>query len=322
MKLSVISPMYNEAANVIRTYERITYELDKYDFTDRELIFVNDGSTDDSWEIAKSLAKEKGDLFVLGYTRNQGRGKAIRTGFSHAKGDILITTDFDLSYDPSHITRMIQALEAHPEIDVVLTSCYMPGGKTVNVSRVRLWMSRLGNYLLRFAFYPRIYTSTCVVRAYRKHVIDELVLESDRKEIHLEILSKVITYGFQILEIPGTLKKRTQGRSSFKFRTTSLSHLLFLIHERPFLLFGSFGLILLFMGILAGFIITYARFLAPPGFADTFLGTLVSPNFVIILFLSGLQVIGLGFLGIQNNLLKKELFKIQRQLHKQNNSKN
>ena len=314
MKLSVISPMYNEAANVIRTYEKITYELDKYNFTDRELIFVNDGSTDDSWEIAKSLAKEKGDLFVLGYTRNQGRGKALRTGFEFASGDLILTTDFDLSYSPNYLTQMVQSLTKHPEIDIILTSCYMPGGKTINVPKLRLWISKLGNYFLRFAFNPPIYTSTCVVRGYRKSVIKDLVLESDRKEIHLEILSKALTYGYKIMEIPGVLEKRIYGKSSFKFRATSLSHLLFFIHERPFLLFGLMGTVLLFMGLIAGAVITYSRFVAPPSFAETFIGKLVSPNFVIILFLSGLQIIGLGFLGLQNTLLKKELFKIQRQL--------
>lgn len=310
--------MYNEAENIERTYNRISEELDKHHFKNRELIFVNDGSTDQTWEKANTLANQKKDLTVLGYSFNQGRGKALRTGFDYADGDIILTTDFDLSYAPSHLSQMIVTLDQNPEIDMVLTSCYMPGGKTVNVPKVRLWLSKYGNYLFRFAFNPPIYTSTCVVRGYRKKVIKDLVLESDRKEIHLEILSKALTYGYKIKEIPGTLEKRSYGKSSFKFRATSLSHLLFFIHERPFLLFGLLGTILLVLGILSGGVIIYSRFLASPAFTETFIGKLVSPNFVIILSLSGLQIIGLGFLGLQNTLLKKELFKVQRQLARAN----
>ena len=314
MKVSLIAPMYNEEANVEQTYQMITEELDQAGYLDRELIFVNDGSTDNTWEKAKTLAKKQSDLTILGYAPNQGRGKALRTGFDHASGDFILTLDFDLSYSPDHLTRMLVYLKEHPEVDVILTSCYMPGGKTEGVPRFRLWSSKLGNYLLRYAFSPRVYTSTCVVRGYRKQVIKDLVLESNRKEIHLEVISKALAYGYRIAEIPGTLRKRMAGSSTFTWRTTSLSHILFLIHERPFLLFGLLGLLLLIGGLGSGLIILYARFLAPPSFPDTFLGTLVSPNFVIILFLSGLQIIGIGFLGIQNNLLKKELFKLQRQV--------
>ncbi|MEM9400155.1 MAG: glycosyltransferase family 2 protein, partial [Verrucomicrobiota bacterium] len=149
MKLSLIAPMYNEEANVERTYRLVTEELDRAGYLDRELIFVNDGSTDSTWEKAKALAKKKDDLIVLGYSHNQGRGKALRTGFDTASGDFVLSFDFDLSYSPDHLTRMLDYLKQHPEIDVVLTSCYLPGGKTEGVPRVRLWSSKLGNYLLR-----------------------------------------------------------------------------------------------------------------------------------------------------------------------------
>lgn len=314
MKVSLVLPMYNETLNVERTYRLISEELDKEGYHEREIIFVNDGSTDDTWEKAKKLAKSHKDLIVLGYSHNQGRGKALRTGFDFVTGDLILTTDFDLSYAPYHLSQMLQYLQEHPQADIILTSCYMPGGKTEGVPRVRLWMSKVGNYFLRQAFSQRIYTSTCVVRGYRREVLKDLVLESRGKEIHLEIISKALATGFQIEEIPGTLCKRQYGSSSFTWRATSFSHILFLVHERPFLLFGLLGLFLVAVGFLSGIIILYARFIAPPSFADTFLGTLISPNFVIILFLSGLQIIGLGFLGVQNNMLKKELFKLQRQV--------
>ncbi|MBU0764623.1 MAG: glycosyltransferase family 2 protein [Bacteroidetes bacterium] len=314
MKISIIAPMYNEQDNLLRTLTEIKNELSLNGFSDYEIIFVNDGSTDSTWDIAKELEKKEDRLKVLGYPVNQGRGKAMRIGFDAATGDIIVTIDFDLSYDTSHITVMVRELIENDHIDAVLASAYMPGGKTINVPFFRLLASKLGNYVYRSAFSSKVYTSTCIVRAYRKEVIKGLLLESDDKEIHLEILSKVLANGHKIMEIPATLTRRSKGRSKFRFRATSFTHIIYLLHEKPFFIFGFFGLILMFLGFISTFIILYTRFSGDVEFARTFIGRLVSPNFVLILFLGGIQMLGLGFLGIQNNILKKELFKLQKQI--------
>ena len=251
---------------------------------------------------------------VLGYRNNQGRGKALRTGLEAAQGEIVVTIDFDLSYDVNHISRIVKTLEDESEVDVVLASCYMPGGTTVGISPFRLFISKTANFLYRYAFDPPVYTSTCVVRGYRREVVNSLILESNDKEIHLEILSKVLANGFRVKEIPATLEKRHKGISKSRFRAHSISHIIFFIHERPFALFGIVGVILSITGMLAVIVLLYTRFGGNESFNETYFSQIASPSFVIILFLSGLQMIGLGFLGIQNNLMKKELFKIQRLL--------
>jgi glycosyltransferase involved in cell wall biosynthesis len=321
MKISVIAPMYNEEANLQNTFSKIEIELQNHNINDYEIIYVNDGSTDQTWEKAKELEKKHENLKVIGYEVNQGRGKALRTGFNFATGDIICTIDFDLSYDVSHITRMIKELEENPITDLVLTSCYMPGGKVIGVPRFRLFVSKMANLLYRFAFSPKIHTSTCVVRAYRKDAIKYLELESNDKEIHLEIISKLLSNGFKIKELPGTLTRRTESsnlpkRKTFKFRRHSLSHVLYFIQEKPFILFGLLGFILCLLSFLSSLILLYSRFSGDIEFNNTFVSRIMSPNLIIILFLSGLQMIGLGFLGTQNNLLKKELFKVQRQINK------
>ena len=315
MKISIIAPMFNEEDNLQTTLSKINQELEKNNIQDYEIIYVNDGSTDQTWEKAKELEAKNENLKVIGYTINQGRGKALRTGFDFATGDIICTIDFDLSYDVSHITRMIKEFESDPLLDLVLVSAYMPGGKTIGVSPFRLFISKLGNYIYRYAFTPKIYTSTCVVRAYKKDVIKSLWLDSDDKEIHLEIISKALANNYKHKEIPGTLTKRKVGKSKFKFRATSIKHLIFLIQERPILLFGIFGLILLLISFISTILFVYGRFFNPD-FLISNIGRIFSPNFVIVLFLGGINMLGLGFLGIQNNLLKKELFKIQKRINK------
>lgn len=321
MKISVVAPMFNEQDNLLITFNKIQEEFKKNNISNYEIIFVNDGSTDETYYKAKELEKNNVQLSVIGYEINQGRGKALRTGIDYASGDVICTIDFDLSYHESHITRMIKELEDNPITDVVLTSCYMPGGKVIGVPRFRLFVSKTANLLYRFAFSPRIYTSTCVVRAYRKEAIKYLELESNDKEIHLEIISKLLSNGFKIKEIPGTLTRRIESsdatqRKTFKFRRHSLSHILYFIQEKPFVLFGILGTTLCFLSIASSGVLFYTRFADNIEFNNTFLARIMSPNLIIILFLSGLQMIGLGFLGIQNNLLKKELFKTQKQINK------
>lgn len=313
--------MFNEEANLQNTYSKIEIEFLKNNITNYEIIFVNDGSTDQTWEKAKELENKHENLKVIGYKVNQGRGKALRTGFNFATGEIICTIDFDLSYHESHITRMIRELEENPITDVVLASCYMPGGNVIGIPKFRLFISKTANILYRFAFSPRIYTSTCVVRAYRKSTIKYLELESNDKEIHLEIISKLLSNGFKIKEIPGTLTRRIESsnspkRKTFKFRRHSLSHILYFIQEKPFTLFGLIGFVLCMLSFLSSLILLYSRFSGDIEFNNTIVSRIMSPNLIIILFLSGLQMIGLGFLGIQNNFLKKELFKVQRQINK------
>ena len=321
MKISIVAPMFNEEDNLQTTIEKVSKELESKGYQDYELIFVNDGSQDNTFDKAKALEEKYSKLKVIGYTFNQGRGKALRTGIDASSGDIICTIDFDLTYHESHITKMIKELESNPIIDVVLASCYMPGGKVIGVPKFRLFISKTANLLYRFAFSPKIYTSTCVVRAYRKEAIKFIELESNDKEIHLEILSKLLSNGFKLKEIPATLTRRvnnsgTQKRKTFKFRRHSISHILYFIQEKPFSIFGIIGVLLCIMSLLASIILLYTRFSGNVEFTESYISKIASPNFVLILFISSIQMLGLGFLGIQNNLLKKELFKIQRLINK------
>jgi len=242
-ELSIIAPMYNEVENIASTVEKIGREMQG--FGGRwEMILVNDGSTDGSFESARELTADEENIRVIGYEVNRGRGAALRTGFEAARGRIVATVDFDLSYSPDHITRMYRILDERGDVDVVMASAYMPGGSVEGVPRGRLALSRLGNLVLRVAFGGRFHTTTCIVRAYRREVLEALHLESDRKEIHLEILSKALALGFNVVEMPATLKARVKGKAKFTFVRTSISHIFFAIKERPTMLAAAAGVVL------------------------------------------------------------------------------
>ncbi len=140
---------------------------------------------------------------------------ALRKGFKESRGEIIVSIDADLSYDPGYILDLVETLKKEPDLDFVLASPYMPGGGVQNVPFHRLWISKLGNKILRLAMPNRIYTSTGIFRAYRKKVLDSLELESDGKEIHLEILSKAIALGYSVKEKPAILRgEREENQNS------------------------------------------------------------------------------------------------------------
>ncbi len=306
MDLSVIIPMFNEAENVEITLKKVEEVLSRFQGT-FEIIPVNDGSTDSTFEILKKVAKQDEKITVASYPKNTGRGMALRTGFKKSTGDIIVSVDADLSFAPNHILDLINVLKNEPDVDFVLGSPFCPGGRTENVPFLRLWISKLGNKILRFTMPNRIYYSTGVFRAYRRKVIDSLELESDDKEIHLEILSKAVALGFRVKEVPVVLTARTRGKSKFKFKKTAVSHLVFSAFEKPMVIFGFLGLLSLGIGLLMGLYIVYLRFSGEltPG------RPLIT--FAILLILGGIQILSFGFIALQIVSLRKEILRIQKE---------
>jgi len=306
MDLSIIIPMFNEAENAVSTLSRVEEVLSSFK-GDYEIIAVNDGSFDDTLTVLEKISKTNRKVKIISYPQNMGRGMALRKGFKEARGEMVVTTDADLSYDPHYILDLIKALEKEQDIDFVLASPYMPGGNVRNVPFHRRWISKLGNRILRFAMSNRIHTSTGIFRAYRREVLDSLELESDGKEIHLEILSKALALGFRVKEIPAILSKREKGKSKFKFKKTAISHLVFSVFEKPMMIFGFLGLLTLGVGIIIGFYIVILRFSGDltPG------RPLIT--FAILLILGGIQILSFGFIAIQIVYLRREILRIQKE---------
>ena len=306
MDLSIVIPMFNEAENAETSLNRVEEALASFDGT-YEFIVVNDGSIDHTLEILRKIQSQKENVRVVSYSKNLGRGMALRKGFQESKGEMVVSIDADLSYDPRFILDLVHALKTGEDIDLVLASPYMPGGGAENVPPLRLWISKLGNKILRFALPNRIYTSTGIFRGYRKKVLDSLELESDGKEIHLEILSKAMALGYRVREIPVILKGRKKGRSKFKFKKTAVSHLVFSVFEKPMLVFGFLGLVTLGIGLLIGLYIAYLRFSGglTPG------RPLIT--LALLLILGGIQILSFGFIAIQIVSLRREILRIQKE---------
>ena len=306
MDLSIIIPMFNEAENVEATLMRVEEALVSFEGT-YEIIPVNDGSLDHTLDTLNRLAEQNRNLKIVSYPKNFGRGRALREGFKRSKGEIVVSIDADLSYDPQYILDLVKALRTEQDVDLVLASPYMPGGSVHDVPFFRLLISKLGNKILRFAMPNRIYTSTGIFRAYRRKVLDSLELESDGKEIHLEILSKTLALGYRVKEVPAILTGRKRGKSKFKFKKTTLTHLVFSVFEKPMILFGFLGLVTLGIGFLIGLYIAYLRFSGELTAGRPLI------TFALLLILGGIQILSFGFIAIQIVSVRREILRIQKE---------
>ena len=306
-EISVIIPMYNEQDNAAETINRVSRTLMETGKT-YEIIPVNDGSTDNTLKVLDTISANNPCVHVVTYWKNGGRGKALRYGLKSCTGRYIASIDADLSYDPRYITEMVKVLDEESDVDVVLASPYMEGGTTEGVPTKRLFISKLGNKILQMAIPEDLHTLTCIVRCYRKEVITSLDLESDGKEIHLEILSKILAMGYRVKEIPATLTSRKRGSSKFAFRATALSHIVFTIFERPSLLFGFLGVIITLIGFSLGFYILalyYNEALNP---------TRPLLTLTVLFILGGIQILSFGFLASQINFLRRDVLLNRRAL--------
>jgi dolichol-phosphate mannosyltransferase len=227
MKLSIIIPAYNEADGVAYTAAalqnvladlRQTYEL--------ELIFVNDGSKDDTAALLQEAFAAHKDVTVVSHEVNLGLGAAIRTGFKHAKGDIVVTTDFDGTYDFRTIPELLKYM-AKPDVDIVTASPYHRDGGVRGVPKYRLLFSYSASLLYRVLVDFRILTWTALFRAYRRSVVDNVEFESNEFLAGTELLVKAIQQGYRVAEFPTILDSRAYGQSSMKIARVTWSHLQF-----------------------------------------------------------------------------------------------
>ena len=306
-EVTIVVPMHNEIENLPGTLERIAASVTETGRT-FEVVAVDDGSTDPTRARLEAMAQAADWLRIVAYSPNRGRGYALRRGFASAHGEIIVTIDADLSYDPSHIKGMLDILARQPETDFVVGSPYAKGGATIHVPRGRLFTSRWGNRILGLAMPGGLTAVTGILRAYRRTVLDVIDLESNDKEIHLEIVSKALAAGFVPAEMPAVLTGRRRGKSKFLLRATVASHLIFSFYEKPVMLFGLIGALIMGLGLGSGVRLIY---LWQTG---TLNPSRPLVSLTVILLVAGLQILLFGFLGSQIVQVRRGLYRTQKTL--------
>ena len=238
--VSVVSPFYNEAGIIEHAVTTMLQKMKELD-TSWELIVVNDGSTDDSRDIVAKLCDTSPRLRLVSYATNRGRGYALRQGIAQARGDIIVTTEIDLSWGEDIVERLYTEITEHPDADIVVASPHLPGGGYKNVPRKRVFFSKFGNHIIRTLMTDAATMNTGMTRAYRREVIQTLPLEEDRKEFHLEVIMKADALHYRMREIPCILEwkaykhqgRKVKRKSSSKVNRLVVSHTLFSLFANP-----------------------------------------------------------------------------------------
>lgn len=216
LHVDLVVPAYNESGNLERMVDEVTSVLrDRTDgWSFGILLVVSDGSTDGTQEIAIELEERYPEVSRLVRTENFGFGNAIKDGLAHAGGDVLIPFMADLSDDPADIPQMVAKIEEG--YDVVYGSRFMNGGSVDGYPPLKLLYNRSFNNFIRFLFGIGEKDITNAFTAYRREVIDEIVMEtlhSESFDVTAELPLRATVEGFRTTEVPVSWRSRDAGVS-------------------------------------------------------------------------------------------------------------
>lgn len=288
LSISIIIPVYNEAENLETLYEEIVNAVAS-PYPDYEIIFINDGSIDQTQEVLTKLHRKDPRVKVIQFRKNFGQSAAISAGFDHCSGDVIVTLDADLQNDPADIPMVVNKL---------LEGYDMVNGWRKN-RQDPLFSKKIpsffGNKLVSFITKVKLHDYGCSLRAIRREVARNLKLYG---EMHRYVPAIASRMGIRSVEIPVNHRKRLHGKSKYGIGRTfrvildliSIKYLLSFSH-RPLQVFGGMGLLMMSLGFLSGLWLTYVRYIK--------LETANRPLLfltVLLIFL-GFQMITLGLIA-------------------------
>jgi glycosyltransferase involved in cell wall biosynthesis len=287
--ISVVVPVRNEAPNLSRLYAELVETLDG---TGRrfEIVFIEDGSTDESFAALVRLQAADERVRVIRFRRNFGQTAAFSAGFAHARGELIVTVDADLQNDPRDIPRLLAEIDRG--FDIV--SGWRKERKDAFLSR--LVPSIIANRIISWATGVRLNDYGCSLKVFRAEVVKPLKLYGEMHRFLPAIASEM---GVRIGEVVVNHRARVHGRSHYGISRTirvilDLITVKFLISysTRPLQIFGLVGLAMGVLGFLIAGWLTYLRLFAHESIADRPLLLLG-----ILLIFTGVQLVTLGLLA-------------------------
>lgn len=285
MKLSIVVPCYNEEENVFLFYEEVKKIFKKENF-EYEVIFVNDGSKDKTYQNLKKIAKEsRMNIKVINFSRNFGKEAGIYAGLQEAKGEYISLIDADMQQDPSLILEMVDFLEKESDYDSVCM--YQEERKE---GRVLTFFKRSFYKLINKVSDTKFVNGASDFRTFRKEMKDAILSMTEYFRFSKGIFSFV---GFNTYYKPYIVKERATGTSKWSFWKLFSYAIdgIVAFTTAPLKLATMIGLLSSFISIVYLIIVVIQKLcygIAVPGYA-----TIV----VLILLLGGLQLFALGIIG-------------------------
>lgn len=288
-KVSVVVPVFNEEGNLEELYRRLSDVLaDSGVVEDYELLFLDDGSTDESGAIIEDLAQADDRVRQFRFRSNRGKSAALNLGFRRANGDAVVTIDADLQDQPSEIPRLLRKLDEYDLVSGWKVDRKDPISKTLP--------SRFFNWVTGLVSNVDIHDFNCGLKAYRRELVDVLDLYG---EMHRFIPAMAGLLGYRVTELPVQHAPRTWGKSKYGWsRLLKGAYdlltvvLLYRFGERPMHFFGSVGVGLGGIGFVVLCYLSYLRLVIGEDIGDRPLLLLG-----ILLMLTGIQLISTGLIG-------------------------
>lgn len=287
--VSVVIPIHDEEESLTQLYEGVKGVLETLD-NSWELIFIDDGSTDTSLEILKTIQNSDVRVRVIQLRRNFGQTAAMAAGFDCAQGEIIVTMDGDLQNDPTDIPRLLKKLDEGYDI----VSGWRKDRKDSFLTKSL--PSKLSNKLASWLTGVHLHDYGCTLKAYRREVIEKINLYG---ELHRYIPAVASSIGADVAEIDVKHYPRLHGKSKYGmgrlmrgFLDLISLKLMLSYMTRPMQMFGGLGALFMFGGISSALATALMKI---------FLGIDMTGNpilYLAILFLiAGIQLVSLGFLG-------------------------
>ena len=289
MDISVVVPVLNEEETIPSLHQRLSEALE-HTGRSYEIIVIDDGSTDRSFEILKTLQAGDEHLRVVRFRRNYGQTAAFAAGFDRAQGDVVITIDADLQNDPADIPALLAKLDEGYDV--------VSGWRANRQDRFldRRLPSIVANGLIRWATGVHIHDYGCSLKAYRREVLADVQLYG---ELHRFLPALAQAAGARVTEIPVTHYPRRFGKSKYGLSRTLKVMLDILVvrflmsySTRPIHIFGLLGLLSFLAGaVLLGYLAVVRLLLLQPIAERPLL------LFAILLTMLGVQLVTTGLLA-------------------------
>ncbi len=244
--LSIIVPVFNEEGSLVELYDEIVAVVD-HSQLDLEIIFVDDGSTDESFATVRHLATKDNRVRGIRFRRNFGKAAALTAGLRSVRGDLVMTMDADLQDDPAEIPRFMAKLEEGYDV--------VNGWKQRRLDPWhKVYPSKVFNAMIGWLTGLRLHDHNCGLKLFRREVADELRLYG---EMHRFVPVLADARGFRVTEIPVNHRARQHGESKYGLRRflrgfLDLLTIKFLtgFGQRPQHMLGAIGLLFFGLGLL------------------------------------------------------------------------
>lgn len=283
--VSMVVPVYNEHENLPELIRRCLAVgaglAARY-----ELVLVDDGSTDDSAAIIRSsVEKHKANIVGVFLNRNYGQHSAVFAGLAEARGDVVVTLDADLQNPPEEIPKLLDSIDAGHDVVAGVRDAR-------NDSWIRVKSSRVMNALMRRMTGLEVTDYGCMLRAYRRDIVD-VMLRCSERTAYIPALANA--FACSVDEVNVRHAERASGRS--KYDAWKLLNLYFDLlvttTTKPLRLMSIVGALLAIIGTLCGLALLVLRFIYGPEWAADGVLTVFAGIFLLL----GVQLLGLGIIG-------------------------